>query len=107
MSLFKLPWRIKARWRRYLDRRAISLSGLFDRNWYLNHYSDVRIAAVDPVSHYLDYGAKEGRNPSALFDTAWYLSKYPDVANSGINPLVHYIRHGAKEDRFPKSLDAQ
>lgn len=87
--------------RRWRHRKTISSSGLFDRNWYLDQYSDVRIAGIDPVSHYLDYGAKEGRNPSAQFDTAWYLSKYPDAANSGINPLLHYIRHGAKEGRFP------
>src|SRR5262245_17592728 len=72
--------RVKTR-QRHLDGRTISLSALFDRNWYLDRYPDVQIAAIDPALHYFDHGARERRNPSALFDTAWYLSKYPDVAN--------------------------
>ena len=62
-------------------RKGVASSGLFDRNWYLDQYSDVRSAGIDPVLHYLDYGAREGRNPSAQFDTALYLSRYPDVAD--------------------------
>lgn len=79
----------------------IAGSGLFDRDWYLEQYPDVKKAKVNPISHYLESGAGEGRNPSPSFDTAWYLLTYPDVAESGLNPLVHYIRFGRHEHRAP------
>ena len=56
-------------------------------------------AGTDPVTHYLRYGAGEGRHPSPLFDTVLYLAKHPDVAGVGANPLVHFLRAGAKEGR--------
>jgi lipopolysaccharide biosynthesis protein/GT2 family glycosyltransferase len=81
--------------------RLIASSGLFDRDWYLDRYPDVRAIGVDPVLHYLEQGASEGRNPSRLFDTRWYLSHYRDLALAGWNPLVHYVLHGAAEERRP------
>jgi hypothetical protein len=74
---------------------------LFDRDWYLARYPDVRSAGVDPVLHYLDWGAAEGRNPSPSFDTEWYASGNPDVRRAGLNPLVHYLRYGQREGRAP------
>jgi hypothetical protein len=76
-------------------------SGMFDRAWYLARYPDVRSAGVDPVRHYLDWGAAEGRNPSPSFDTEWYASGNPDVRRAGLNPLVHYLRYGQREGRAP------
>jgi mannosyltransferase OCH1-like enzyme len=78
-------------------------SRLFDRDWYLDRYPDVRQAGVDPVLHYLNYGASEGRDPDPLFDSNWYLSQYADVAESGMNPLIHYLRYGKYEGRQPCS----
>jgi hypothetical protein len=87
-----------------LDRRLILTSGLLDRDWYLGRYPDVRKSSIDPVRHYLQYGAAEGRDPGPLFDTRWYLQQYPDVRAAGVNPLVHYLRHGATEGRNPNPL---
>jgi lipopolysaccharide biosynthesis protein/GT2 family glycosyltransferase len=83
----------------------IAASHLFDRNWYLDRYPDVRTSGVDPILHYLEQGAAEGRNPSRLFDTRWYLSQYRDIALNGWNPLVHYVLHGAAEGRRPAPPD--
>lgn len=80
---------------------AIRLSGLFDESWYLEAYPDVAQSGLDPVEHYLRFGAAEARNPSALFDSRWYLAAYPDVAEAGVNPLVHYILFGRDEGRRP------
>ncbi len=85
-------------------KRQVSLvkaSGLFNQEWYLASYPDVAKEGIDPIAHYLKFGAKEGRNPSPEFDSAWYLSSYPDVAQEGINPLVHYIKFGRQEQRAP------
>ncbi len=80
--------------------RAITRSGLFDRNWYLANNPDVAQSGVDPIKHYVQYGAREGRDPSPLFNTQGYLSNYLDVAAAGVNPLEHFIRCGAKEGRI-------
>ena len=38
-------------------------AGLFDPRWYLRTYPDVAAAGVDPLRHYAEYGAVEGRMP--------------------------------------------
>jgi len=79
--------------------RLIRASSLFDPDYYLATYPDVRAAKKDPATHYLVHGWKEHRNPSAAFSTAGYLAANPDVAAAGINPLIHYLTHGRKEGR--------
>lgn len=81
------------------DTRVISEAGLFDRNYYLATYGDVAKSGMDPLEHYVRYGAAEGRNPSADFDTQLYLELNPDVRRSGINPLRHYCQFGREEGR--------
>ncbi|MFG6179044.1 hypothetical protein ACGTN6_17545 [Halomonas sp. THAF12] len=83
------------------EREVVMASGLFDRDWYLEHYPAVADSGMDPLTHYLKAGAAEGYNPSATFDTTWYLLTYHDVAKSGLNPLVHFIRFGRLEQRTP------
>lgn len=74
-------------------------SELFDANYYLSTYEDVRAAGVNPLQHYLEQGWREGRDPSAGFSTQAYLNRYEDVRLRRINPLVHYLRHGYYEGR--------
>ncbi len=76
-------------------------SSLFNNEWYLAEYPDVAQAGIDPIQHYLLYGASEGRNPSREFNTAYYLATNPDVATTEINPLIHYIQYGQDEGRQP------
>ena len=85
----------------------IAASGLFDPRYYLEQYQDVAASGWDPLMHFVDFGASEGRNPSPLFDTAYYLRSNPDVAEEGVNPLLHFILHGRNEGRLPKSLGAE
>ena len=93
-----------ARWRFRREYELVRASGLFDREWYLQQYADVREGNADPIAHYIRFGAAEGRDPSTLFATAWYLESNPDVALAGRNPLVHYIERGAAERRLPRRL---
>jgi glycosyltransferase involved in cell wall biosynthesis len=85
--------------------RAIARSNLFDQDWYLKTYPDVAQCRMDPIRHYVAFGASEGRNPSAVFSTRGYFCSNRDVAAAGMNPLAHFVLHGpsAKEDniRFP------
>jgi len=81
------------------DYDEVQRSGLFDADWYLQEYPDVRDEGLDPLAHYMLHGWREARKPNLLFDSEWYLEKYPDVRAAGFNPLLHYIRHGAVERR--------
>ncbi|MGY4106520.1 glycosyltransferase family 2 protein [Aeromonas encheleia] len=86
--------------------KEIQESGLFDADWYLKQYPDVRKNKITALEHYLSYGWRLGRNPSADFDTNYYLksnSNNSDIKISGINPLLHYIRNGQIEGRNSKA----
>ena len=39
---------------------------LFDPDWYLASYPDVRVAGIDGLAHYMEHGAVEGRWPVDL-----------------------------------------
>lgn len=78
----------------------IRRSRLFDINYYLDNYPDVRQSDIDPLWHFVCFGWKEGRNPSNWFNIRCYLNLHPDVANVGINPFIHYIKHGRTEKRI-------
>ena len=62
-------------------------------------YQDVKLVGIDPILHYIFYGAKENRNPAKFFDTKYYRENYKDVAELGLNPLVHYILYGKMQNR--------
>ena len=80
--------------------KAVAKSHLFDEGWYLQQNPDVRQSGVDPLWHYLNYGWKEGRNPSAFFDGNRYLVKNANAASSKMNPLLHWVLFGQKEHRM-------
>jgi SAM-dependent methyltransferase len=83
------------------DTELIASSGFFEAAWYFARNPDVAQNGMDPIVHYLQNGASEGRDPSALFKTRWYLEQYGDVRAAGMNPLVHYLRFGMAEGRKP------
>nr|MBQ0091006.1 hypothetical protein [Candidatus Enterousia merdequi] len=86
------------------DYKIVAKSKYFDKKWYLITYPDVAKTKMDPVKHYLEYGWKEGRNPSEKFNTNAYLSSNIDVKDSNMNPLLHYEKYGKKEGRFVDTI---
>jgi hypothetical protein len=79
----------------------ISDSGLFDHDYYLHCHVDVAESGLDPLTHYCNFGWREGRKPNPYFDSVWYLEHHSDVVSADINPLLHYIRRGDREGRRP------
>ena len=75
----------------------------FDAAYYLQQNQDVAAAEADLYLHYIDYGAKEGRNPNAFLSSSYYLQQNPDVAAYGMNPLLHYRTYGWHEGRDPSA----
>lgn len=75
----------KELYRLFKDRRAV------DAEWYRREYPDVALANVDPVHHFIQYGARMGRDPSRQFHLRRYAAQFPDVDFSAVNPLAHYL----------------
>ncbi len=72
---------------------AIASSHLFDSDFYLDRNPDVAAKGLDPIVHYVRWGAAEDRDPSADFHTASYKERYPELAILEINPLLHALKH--------------
>ncbi len=74
---------------------------LFDSVYYLLENEDVELAGVDPLTHFIRHGIKEGRSPSPLFDKDWYAEAYPEGGNSGNSAILNYIIRGSAMNRSP------
>ena len=97
---------------------------LFDPAYYLACNEDIREADTDPLVHYLERGALEGRLPidiepddidpmirdlhrldlgadeAFVFDPPFYRALYPDLAPLSDHQLAnHYRQHGEAESR--------
>ena len=69
----------------------------FDVEFYLRHNEDVRLAGLDPLSHYLEFGAADARDPNASFSTSFYASAHSERIPKGMHPFIHYITQGKTE----------
>ncbi len=87
----------------HADAARLLASPIFDAEWYLAAYEDVRESGTEPAAHYLQDGAREGRDPGPAFSTLYYLANAPDVAEAGTNPLLHYLADGVPEGRNPSA----
>lgn len=78
------------------------VASAFDHRFYLAENPDVAESGVDPVTHFLESGWLEGRDPAPWFSVADYQELNPDVAASAMHPFVHYLQAGRKEGRLPR-----
>lgn len=81
---------------------AVAARG-FDRRFYLRSYVDVAESGIDPLQHFMEFGWREGRDPSPDFSVSAYLAAFPEVAASGANPFVHFLTHGRPNAVLPES----
>ena len=86
----------------FSDYEDIRKSGLFDAAYYVATYPDVAERNLDPLVHFLEEGARQGRNPHADFDSAFYLEQCQLRGEEPGNPLLHYIRVGAARGLKPR-----
>lgn len=85
------------------DIKLVMKSNLFDEEWYLNTYPDVKESGMNPAKHYLLYGGFENRNPSVKFNSQRYLEQHYELKDTGTNPLIHHLKN-EKIERY-KSED--
>jgi len=57
------------RLRQHFRACSIAMSGAFDSDWYGTHYSDVARSNIDPLLHFVRFGAAEGRDPAPSYST--------------------------------------
>jgi hypothetical protein len=67
---------------------------VFDAAWYATRYRDVFRAGVDPLTHYLGPGAREGRDPGPYVDVSFYLTQVPALPTGGLAALDHLLTTG-------------
>ncbi|MBQ6219321.1 MAG: glycosyltransferase [Methanosphaera sp.] len=72
---------------------------LFNERYYLEHNPEVVEKDLDPIIHYMLFGAKKGRDPGLYFSSSKYLERYDDVQKRGYNPLYHFLKTGKYESR--------
>jgi GT2 family glycosyltransferase/glycosyltransferase involved in cell wall biosynthesis len=78
---------------------------LFNPVFYIYTYADIAREKIDPLHHFLEFGWKEGRDPSPTFSTLFYLDRYMRGATSSKNPLDHYIREGRSSGYVTQPTD--
>jgi len=60
----------------------------------------VKAAGIDAFAHFMNYGWREGRDPSAFMDVSAYLDANADIKAAGINPISHFLQYGQAEGRL-------
>jgi len=81
----------------------VAQSGLFDAEYYLRSNPDIAELNVDPLTHYLESGCRERRDPSAKFSTEHYLSQCGALGEAPDNALLHYLTVGAERGLTPRA----
>ncbi len=85
----------------------IAGSGLFNDDWYIAQNPDVARSGINPLIHYVQHGAAEGRVPFKGFNAERYVANAQAKSRVSRNPLAHYILHGSSDDLLAKGLLGQ
>jgi GT2 family glycosyltransferase len=85
------------------QKQCIKVSKLFNADWYVSRYNDVKLSGIDPLEHFLSIGIFLQRNPCTLFDTAYYLSQFSGEELPEL-PFLDYLQNGWKKFHNPHPL---
>lgn len=90
------------------DAELVRASGFFRESWYLQTYPEAEKSGLDPLEHFLRYGASGAFDPGPRFPSARYIEAHPELRETGENPLTHYLRVGIPQDRSvdPDAFDS-
>jgi len=82
------------------------IAAAFDTEYYCRRNPDIAHGRIDPVRHFIQHGAREGRNPTPDFDVRYYIGRYPEVKAANVNPFLHYLVVGRHEGLCPSPLSS-
>ena len=87
---------------RWVERRLLRrhLDTYFDPEHYQRLNTDARNYKGGPARHWLDHGAREGRDPHPLFDTRHYRAQFARYPGA-VNPLLHFLFIGRRQRISP------
>lgn len=96
------------RWLRFATNLRASRPGstfrrLFDAEFYMERYPDVREAGMNPLLHYVLHGAVEERKPNAWFQPEYYATVC-EAARGVENPLLHFAENAERQCSSPHPL---
>jgi hypothetical protein len=83
------------------DSSRHAIAAFFDAKYYLQVNPDVRATLLDPLDHFLAYGASEGRTPNRWFDERFYLSLLAGRELGSTPAFVHWVLEGRREGLAP------
>ena len=86
---------------------GVDYSTVYDFNFYINKYSDLKKAFGDDdlaaLKHFVNSGMREGRQGKASFELNSYKNAYSDLRSAfgsdNKKYYLHYINYGSKEKR--------
>ena len=81
----------------FQEYELLAQSGVFDAEYYLSTYPEIAALNIDPLLHYVEHGAQEGRGPRPDFDVAYYLEQCETIGERPPNPLLHFVTVGARQ----------
>lgn len=84
---------------------AVSATGLFNRDWYVNQYSDVAKIGMEPFNHFCQYGIYEDRSPGPDFNPALYRMENPHLKNDDRPTLLIAIEQNNYQNQRSDLLD--
>jgi GT2 family glycosyltransferase len=82
--------------------QTVEKTRLFDEQFYLNIYKDVKNAGGNANNHYLKFGLNK-RNPNPLFNARWYKDKY-NLTEIDVPLLDYLINSSSTATRNPHPL---
>ena len=72
----------------------------FDAAFYRDSNSDLaHLTDSEALDHFMNFGWREGRDPTNWFSTLNYLAVSPDLVGTEVNPFLHFILFGKEEGR--------
>lgn len=102
-AIFDLP--LKDHFSTSEEMELVEKSGLYDENWYLSTYDDLRQSGMHALYHYVIAGWKEGRSPSEYFPGALYLFFHPELKQGLRSPMVDYFVNRRTPDHLQELCD--
>lgn len=92
--------------------KGTDYSAVFDADYYLAKYPDLRAAFGDDdvlaIRHFVRNGMREGRQAKQSFDVHSYRRAYQDLRLTYGNDLtkyyIHYIKYGTREKRVSENV---
>jgi GT2 family glycosyltransferase len=70
-----------------IQKSIILRLSVFDQNWYISNYPDVKESNLVPIDHFIIYGSKEGRKPNGEFPIFSYITRYKKL-HQFINVII-------------------